>query len=96
MNKSISIKSNWDYSTDIGMNKDSSWNHKNFKTDVAENLITVNLLLLHSFSNRKFIIQFWLIIERPSTANLTTAGPDQPPVPQPEILPMPKPTDIRK
>ena len=78
------------------MNKDSSWNHKNFKTDVAENLITVNLLLLHSFSNRKFIIQFWLIIERPSTANLTTAGPDQPPVPQPEILPMPKPTDIRK
>ena len=76
------------------MNKDSSWNHKNFKTDVAENLI--NLLLLHSFSNRKFIIQFWLIIERPSTANLTTAGPDQPPVPQPEILPMPKPTDIRK
>ena len=78
------------------MNKDSLWNHKNFKTDVAENLITVNLLLLHSFSNRKFIIQFWLIIERPSTANLTTAGPDQPPVPQPEILPMPKPTDIRK
>ena len=78
------------------MNKDSSWNHKNFKTDVAENLITVNLLLLHSFSNRKFIIQFWLIIERPSTANLATAGPDQPPVPQPEILPMPKPTDIRK
>ena len=96
MNKSISIKSNCDCSTDIGMNKDSSWNHKNFKTDVAENLITVNLLLLHSFSNRKFIIQFWFIIERPSTTNLTTAGPDQPPIPQPEILPVPKPTDIRK
>ena len=37
-----------------------------------------------------------LIIERPTITNLTTGGQNQPPIPEPEILPMPKPTDIRE
>ena len=62
----------------------------------AKNLITVDPLLSRSFSNEKFIIEFWLIIEKPSTTNLTTGGQDHLPIPKPEIFPMPEPTDIRK
>ena len=72
-------------------------NIQTLRLTFAKKLITVDLLLLSSLANRKFIIEFWLIIERPSTTNLTTGGQDQPPpIPKPEVFPMPEPTDIRK
>ena len=60
----------------------------------AKNLSIFNPLLLRSFSNKKFIVKFGLIIEK--TTNLTTAGPDQPPFSKPEVMSMSKPTEIRK
>ena len=60
----------------------------------AKNLSIFNPFFLRSFSNKKFIVKFVLIIEK--TTNLTTAGPDQPPFSKPEVMSMSKPTEIRK